>query len=95
MQIRFTGQNIDITPALREFTQEKFERIKRFSDLISNIHVIFNVDKFRQIAEAQIKLHGSEIHACSEAEKMYDAVEDLVDKVVKQLAKYKEKHQAH
>lgn len=94
MQIQFTGQNVEITQALRNFTEEKFERIKRFTNMISNIHVTFNIDKFRQIAEAHIKLHGGEIHARSEADKMYDSIEDLVDKLVKQLTKYKEKHQA-
>ena len=95
MQIQLTGHKVEITPALREFTNNKLERIKRFSDHITSIHVTFDVEKVRQIAEAKINLHGSEIHARSESENMYTAIDMLVDKLMRQLTKHKEKHDGH
>lgn len=91
MQLQMTGHKVEITPALREFTTSKFERIKRFSDHIISIHVIFDVEKVRQIAEATVNLHGSEIHARSESENMYTAIDMLIDKLTRQLIKHKEK----
>jgi putative sigma-54 modulation protein len=91
MQLHFTGHHIEITPALRSFTEEKFERLKRYMDRITNIHVTFEVAKLRQIAEASIHLHGGEIHAKSESEDMYSAIDLLIDKLDRQLKKRKEK----
>jgi putative sigma-54 modulation protein len=86
---------MELTPALREFTNAKFERLKKFKEHIISVHITFNVDKVNQIAEAKIKLHGTEIHAKSESENMYHTIDDLIDKVIRQLTKYKEKHETY
>jgi putative sigma-54 modulation protein len=95
MQIQITGHSVEITPALKEYVDTKFTKLKRFTDHISNIHVILNVNKLQQMAEAQIKLHGSELHAKSDAESMYAAIDLLIDKLHRQLTKHKEKHDKH
>jgi putative sigma-54 modulation protein len=92
MQLQFTGHHVEITPALREFTTKKFERLERFASMISNINVIFNTNKVNKIVEAKIKLHGTELHASSESEDMYAAIDTLIDKVNRQLIKQKEKN---
>jgi putative sigma-54 modulation protein len=96
MQVQFTGLNLEITQALKDFTNDKFKKLNRFAELITSIHVVFNVDKVLQKAEAKINLHGSEIVAHSESDhNMYEAIDALVDKLVRQLTKYKEKHESH
>lgn len=92
MQIQYTGHKIEITPALREYADKKFQRLNRFADHVSNMHIIFDANKTRQSVEAIIKLHGSELNAKSEADDMYTAIDDLVDKIARQLTKHKEKH---
>jgi len=89
--IQFTGHNIEITPALREYTANKFDRLYKLADNITKIQVKFNVSKLRQIVEANLFLPGTEIHAHSESENMYNSVTSLVNKLVRQLNKYKEK----
>jgi putative sigma-54 modulation protein len=92
MQINITGHRLDVTPALRAFTLEKLNRLERHFDRISTIHVTFDVEKLRQIAEATIYIAKSEeVHASSEAEDMYTAIDLLVDKLNSQLMKYKGK----
>ena len=91
MQINITGHRLDVTPALRAFTEEKFERLERHFDHITSIHVIFDVEKLRKIAEATILVTKGELHASSESEDMYAAIDKLVDKLNAQLMKHKEK----
>ena len=91
MQINFTGHRMDVTPALRNFTQEKFNKLERHFDKITSINVIFDVEKLRQIAEATILISKGELHASSESENMYTSIDLLVDKLDKQLMKHKEK----
>jgi putative sigma-54 modulation protein len=91
MQINFTGHRMEITPALRTFTQEKFDKLERHFDKITAINVIFDVEKLRQIVEATILVVKGEVHASSESEDMYTAIDILVDKLDRQLIKHKEK----
>ncbi len=95
MQINFTGHKLEVTPALREYTISKFERLQRHFDHISSINVVFDVEKLTHTAEATIHVTKAELHASSEAEDMYSAVDLLTDKLDRQLIKYKEKRQDH
>lgn len=95
MQINFTGHGMEVTDALKNFTREKFDKLERHFDKISSIHVVFDVEKLNQIAEATIHVTKSELHARSESEDMYAAIDTLVDKLDRQLIKHKEKLREH
>ncbi len=92
MQINITGHRMDVTPALRAFTEEKFVRLERHFDHIQAINVVFDVEKVRQIAEATVVVTKGELHASSESEDMYAAIDTLVDKLNRQLMKHKENY---
>ncbi|WP_196141141.1 ribosome hibernation promoting factor [Aliikangiella sp. G2MR2-5] len=91
MQINLTGHHLEITESLRNYVHEKFERIERHFDHINNVHVILQVEKLRQIAEAKLNVNGGEIFANSESEDMYAAIDTLIDKLDRQVIKHKEK----
>jgi len=93
--IQFTGKNVDITPAIRQFTEEKFLRLKRHAENILNIHVTFEVHKLRQTAKAIAHLPNKEIHASMETENLYKSIDGLVDKLTTQLNKYRSKQTEH
>jgi len=95
MQIHFTGHQIEVTDALRTFTEEKLQKLKKHFDRIINIHVTFHVEKLSQIVEATILVSKAELHAKAESENMYAAVDDLIDKLDRQLIKHKEKQDSH
>ena len=95
MQINFTGHRLEITPALREYTISKFDKLQRHFDKISSINIIFDVEKLRQIAEATMHVSKAELHASSESENMYSSIDSLVEKLDRQLIKHKEKIKNH
>lgn len=95
MQINFTGHRLEITPALRDYTISRFDKLQRHFDQISSINVVFDIEKLRQIAEATLHVSKAELHASSEAEDMYSAIDALADKLDRQLIKYKEKRSDH
>lgn len=94
MQLNITGHHVELTAALREYVETKFAKLERHFDQITNVQVTLTVDKLRQIAEATLKVAGGEIHASAESEDMYAAIDQLIDKLDRQLIKHKEKHQA-
>lgn len=95
MQINLTGHRMEVTPALKSFTEEKLDRLEKHFDKIMSINVVFDVEKLRQIAEATVLVAKGELHASSESEDMYAAIDGLVDKLDRQLIKHKEKLQNH
>lgn len=94
MQVQITGQNIEVTEAIRAYAEKKLKRICSIEDKISHFHVTFHVEKLNQIAEANIAVPGSQIHAEATSENIYESIDKLVDKLTRQLKKYKEKMNA-
>lgn len=95
MQINITGDNVQLTEAIRNYVNEKFERLTRRGDNITNIRVVFGVEKVNQIAKATLHLAGLDIHASSESTDLYSAIDNLVDKLSHQITKHKEKMKDH
>ncbi|ASG66577.1 ribosome hibernation promoting factor [Idiomarina sp. X4] len=95
MQINLTGHHIDITESLREYVDTKFAKLERHFDHITNVHVILNVEKTNQKAEATVHLNGGEIFADSVHDDMYAAIDGLIDKLDRQVIKHKEKMKKH
>ncbi|GIU19342.1 MULTISPECIES: ribosome hibernation promoting factor [unclassified Shewanella] len=91
MQINLTGHHVEITDSLRGYVEEKFTKLERHFDQINNVHVILNVQKMQQIAEAKIHLKKGEVFATSEHADMYAAIDSLIDKLDRQVIKHKEK----
>ncbi|SHF38430.1 ribosome hibernation promoting factor [Vibrio gazogenes] len=95
MQININGHHIDLTDSMQDYVHSKFDKLERFFDHINSIQVILRVEKLQQIAEATLHVNQGEIHATAEDENMYAAIDNLVDKLVRQLNKHKEKLSSH
>jgi putative sigma-54 modulation protein len=95
MQINLTGHHVDITEPLKGYVDSKFDRLERHFDQVINVHVILSVEKLRQKAEATLQINGANVFADSVHEDMYAAIDGLIDKLDRQVIKYKEKRQSH
>jgi putative sigma-54 modulation protein len=95
MQLTITGHHLEITNPLKEYVENKLERLQRHFDQIATIHVILTVEKMVQRAEATIHISGGDLFAHAESEDMYAAIDALADKLDRQLIKHKQKHRGH
>jgi len=95
MQIDLTGHHVELTDPLRNYVNEKFERLERHFDHVTDVHVILSVEKLRQTAEATIHISGGKLFADSTDEDMYAAIDSLTDKLDRQIKKHKEKLTDH
>ena len=91
MQLNLTGHHVDITDSLRNYVNEKLERLERHFDHVSNVHVILSVEKLEQKAEATVHISGADVFADAVHEDMYAAIDALADKLDRQVLKHKEK----
>ena len=95
MNLHLTGHHLEITPALREYVQNKLTKISNHFDHVIDIKVTLTVEKLTQKVEATIHVPGNDLHAESSGENMYSAIDLLADKLDRQVVKHKEKHADH
>ena len=95
MQLNLSGHHVDITDSLHAYIHNKFCKLERHFEHINNVHVVLNVEKLQQIAEATLHLTGGEVFATSSHEDMYIAIDSMISKLDRQVIKYKEKSQRH
>ena len=100
MNLTISGHHVELTPAIRDYVQSKLERIMRHFDHVIDVAVILSVEKLaekdrRQKAEVNLRVRGNVIHAESIAEDLYAAIDILIDKLDRQVLKYKTKVQDH
>lgn len=95
MKIDITGHHVDVSDALRDYVNQKFERLERHFDNVVDVHVILTVEKSTQKAEATMALSGARVFAEASADEMYAAIDALADKLDRQVVKHKEKRSDH
>ena len=95
MQLNISGHHVEITPALREYVTTKLDKLDRHFDNITNTEVTLTVDKLEQKAEANVHVSGANLFATSVSTDMYTAIDQLSDKLDRQLIKHKEKLRSH
>ncbi len=91
MQINVTFRNIEPSPALKNYAEEKISRVKKYVDEPIEANIVLKVEKFRHIAEATIDANGIRINGVEETEDMYSAIDMVSDKIESQIKKYKDK----
>ena len=95
MQLSVTGHHAEVTAALRQYVENKIEKIERHFDLVTDVHCILTVEKLRHKAEATVNVNGGKIYADATEPDMYAAIDGLVDKLDRRVKKYKEKLADH
>ena len=100
MNLTISGHHLEVTPALRNYVTTKLDRITRHFDQLVDIKVLLSVENQkekdrRQRAECNIHVKGNDMFAESSHEDLYAAVDELVDKLDRQVGRHKEKIKDH
>lgn len=95
MQLNLTGHHVDLTSSMRDYVNNKMERLERHFDIVQDIHVVLSVEKLRHKAEATLHVNGGSVFADAVEEDMYAAIDALTDKLDRQVRKHKEKMTDH
>lgn len=93
MQLSITGHHIEVTQALKNYVTGKFDKLERHFDQVIDVHVILQVKKLAQKAEATVQVNGATLFAEETQEDLYAAIDGLIDKLDRQVLKHKGKTQ--
>lgn len=87
------GNNIAVTDALRDFIEKKLSRLQKYFDDLSpkEGHVTLSVEKAEHKVEVTLPYPGIFVRAEETSEDMYASVDLVVEKLERQIRKYKTK----
>lgn len=91
MKIVIKGKHIEVTDAIRNYIEKRLGRVERHFDHILEVIVTLSVEKNRQIVEVTLQASRALIRAEEETDDMYTSIDKVVDKLERQIQKYKEK----
>lgn len=96
MQVTTTFRHMEQSDALKSYAEEKLERVAKYIDEPVSVQVYFAVEKkIRHIVEIVISAKGISTKASESTHDMYAAIDAVIDKIERQLKRYKEKIKAH
>jgi putative sigma-54 modulation protein len=98
MQLSTTFRHMDASQAVREYSEEKLEKIRKYfhKDPIA-AHAVFSVERgFNHVADINITLpSGLIINAKETTEDMYSSIDLAVARIERQVRKWKDKIRDH
>lgn len=91
MDITVTFRHIDSTESLRIYAEEKMSKLDKYFDYPVEAHIVLAGEKFRRMADVTLNVNGTVIKAVEETEDMYAAIDQVIDKLEKQVKRYIDK----
>jgi putative sigma-54 modulation protein len=91
MNVIINGRQMDLTENLKDYAEERINKFKKYLNNITEATVTLSVEKYRHKAEVLLKVNGLLIQAESITGEMYASIDEVVEKLERQVKKYKEK----
>lgn len=95
MNIIVTGRHLEVTPALRSYAEEKIKKVGKYFNNVTEAIITLTVEKYRHKAEVQLRANGVLIQAEEVTNEMYSSIDQVMDKIERQIKKFKEKLTRH
>jgi putative sigma-54 modulation protein len=83
------SRNVEVSDGLREHVEKKISKLEKFFDQVQEAQVTLSVEKERHIVEVTVPVNGIILRGQEESSDMYASVDMVVDKLEKQIDKYK------
>ncbi len=88
MEIMVTFRNTEPIESLKSYAVEKISKIKKYADSPLEAHIVLSVAKFRHQADVSINVNRTRVKAVEETGDMYSAIDQVMDKVEKQVKRH-------
>ena len=93
MQVQVRGRNIEVTDALRDYINKRVKKLDKFIDNLGEANVSLTVVKDAHRIELTLPINGMILRAEESTGDMYTSTDLVVEKIEKQILKYKGKLQ--
>lgn len=95
MNIEVTSRHYDASPKVREYVTEELGRLDKFNHLITSVRVILEKSKEGEMVEITVHVSGKDLVCSESSDDIIKSVDLAVDKMERQLKKFKGKRYSH
>jgi len=96
LPIQVTGRHVSVTEAMKEYCRRRLSCLHLDYPKIIEVQMILDVQKYRHTAEVILHCNNHiTLEATAESGDMYASVDEVVDKVARQMRKYKTRLMRH
>lgn len=98
MDVSIFSRNMEVTPRLQEYVERKVEKLDRYLPWIDEARVDLTVENtrsaaHRQVAQLTVRVRGTILRAEERTQDMFASIDAVLDKMYRQMARYKGKRQ--
>ncbi len=94
MQVDITSKQMDITPAIREYVESRVQKLEKWKTQLINPHFVLRKEPQGFGVDARIGTPYGELVASAEHHDMYAAINEVEDKLARQLNKAQHKSES-
>ncbi|MDD3824644.1 MAG: ribosome-associated translation inhibitor RaiA [Anaerolineae bacterium] len=96
MELILKGKNVEVTDRLREYVEQKIGKLDRYLPSISEAWVELSSEETkaaqdRQVCQVTVRSNGTILRAEERSDDMFSAIDTVLDKMYRQIARYKGK----
>lgn len=95
MNLIITGRHFDVTPALKNYVEEKLGKLEKYASDIISIHVVLEMEKRTAVAEVNLAMKKYHINVKERNDDMYAAIDKAFDVVKNQVLRHEQKIKSH
>ena len=94
MTMNITSKQMDITPAIRQHVTDRLAKLDKWQTHLINPHIILSKEPQGFVADATINTPNGQLVASARHDDMYTAINELINKLERQLNKVQHKGEA-
>ncbi|MCZ6632868.1 MAG: ribosome-associated translation inhibitor RaiA [bacterium] len=91
MKISVSGHHYHLSDATREYVEQECEKFERFYSPVLDCQVTISKEGRTEKANVVVNLYGQNLQASGSADKLYPAIDQAMDKMIRQLKKTHDK----
>lgn len=95
MRVNITARHFKAPDRLKEYAETEVQKLTKYFDGIIECEIILDYEKTIQVIEIAMKVHKQKLFAREKSDDIYKGIDRAVDKIGRQLKKYKEKLKDH
>jgi putative sigma-54 modulation protein len=91
MQIYITGRHFEITDDIRTYIEKRAKKIETIYNRIIDLQVVIELERNRYLVEITLITRKATFHAQSQLHEIFICLDDVIDKIEKQIRRHKER----
>ncbi|MGC9365150.1 MAG: ribosome hibernation-promoting factor, HPF/YfiA family [Fidelibacterota bacterium] len=95
MNIEVTSRHYDASLKVRKYVTDELGRLNKFDHLITSIRVILEKSKEGEMVEITVHVSGKDLVCSESSDDIIKSIDLAVDKMERQLKKFKGKRYSH